>query len=133
MFPKLWCEKVRIQKKEGSQVWLLLLKMVYPNSLKNCSTYQMNAAIKAVKLDSMSMSCTSKIHSKYNHIQRPANWFLKQINWLASVWMKRFLDEGNTVNVCYKLWPRFCFKKIWKQHICSYLSACCIFVFVLGH
>ena len=47
--------------------------MVHLNSLKNDTTYQMDAAIKAVKIDGMSMRCASKIHGKYHHTQRPAN------------------------------------------------------------
>ena len=39
--------------------------MVHPNSLKN---KQNDAAIKAVNIDGMSMSCASKIYRKYHHI-----------------------------------------------------------------
>ena len=67
-------ESLNTEKKETvKQVCLLLLKMVHLNSLKNDTTYQMDAAIKAVKIDGMSMRCTSKIHGKYHHTQRPAN------------------------------------------------------------
>ena len=45
-------------------VWLLLLKLVCPKSLKNSSTDQIDVVIKAVKIDSMSMSHTLKIHRK---------------------------------------------------------------------
>ena len=33
----------------------------------------MDAAIKAVKIDGMSVSCRSKIHGKYHYTQRPVN------------------------------------------------------------
>ena len=36
--------------------------MVHPKSLKNYSTDQMDAAIKAKKIDDMTMSRASKIH-----------------------------------------------------------------------
>ena len=39
--------------------------MVHPNSLKN---KQKDAAIKAVNIDDMSMSCASEIYRKNNHI-----------------------------------------------------------------
>ena len=63
-------EKFEYRKKKTAKeyyyviVWLLLLKLVCPKSLKNSSTDQIDVAIKAVKIDSMSMSHTLKIHRK---------------------------------------------------------------------
>ena len=61
-------EKFEYRKKKTAKeyyyviVWLLLLKLVCPKSLKNSSTDQIDVAIKAVKIDDMSMSHTLKIH-----------------------------------------------------------------------
>ena len=63
-------EKFEYRKKKTAKeyyyviVWLLLLKLVCPKSLKNSSTDQIDVAMKAVKIDDMSMSHTSKIHRK---------------------------------------------------------------------
>ena len=63
-------EKFEYRKKKTAKeyyyviVWLLLLKLVCPKSLKNSSTDQIDVAIKAVKIDGMSMSHTLKIHRK---------------------------------------------------------------------
>ena len=63
-------EKFEYRKKKTAKeyyyviVWLLLLKLVCPKSLKNSSTDQIDVAMKAVKIDDMSMSHTLKIHRK---------------------------------------------------------------------
>ena len=53
--------------------------MVCPKPLKNYSADQMDAAIKPMKIDGMSMSCTSKIHGVPRiklHDKISGNWFL---------------------------------------------------------
>lgn len=63
-------EKFEYRKKKTAKeyyyviVWLLLLKLVCPKSLKNSSTDQIDVAMKAVKIDDVSMSHTLKIHRK---------------------------------------------------------------------
>ena len=63
-------EKFEYRKKKTAKeyyyviLWLLLLKLVCPKSLKNSSTDQIDVAVKAVKIDDMSMSHTLKIHRK---------------------------------------------------------------------
>ena len=63
-------EKFEYRKKKTAKeyyyviVWLLLLKLVCPKSLKNSSTDQIDVAMKAVKIDDMIMSHTLKIHRK---------------------------------------------------------------------
>ena len=68
-FQNFGVEKFEHRKKKTAKeyyyviVWLLL-KLVCPKSLKNSSTDQIDVAMKAVKIDDMSMSHTLKIHRK---------------------------------------------------------------------
>lgn len=41
---------------------VVVIQNLYPHSLKNSSTDQMDVAIKGMKIDHMSMSCELKIH-----------------------------------------------------------------------
>ena len=75
--------------------------MLHPKSIKYYSTYQMDAPMKGVKVDGMNMSGVRQKFTKnlITHKDHSIDFF-KQINWLVSTWMTRFLDGGNKVIVC---------------------------------
>ena len=57
--------------------------------------------MKGVKVDGMNMSGVRQKFTKnlITHRDHSTDFF-KQINWLVSTWMTRFLDGGNKVIVC---------------------------------
>ena len=73
--------------------------MLHPKSLKYYSTYQMDAPMKGVKVDGMNGVRQKFTKNLITHRDHSIDFF-KQINWLVSTWMTRFLDGGNKVIVC---------------------------------